>query len=862
MEIETQDKLRAVVENEAYDFLVNGEPLSVSTDFLDGEAFDTVTLTVEQLNTFEWVGALPSVNVTVNGVALENGKCEFELTEISLNEKILVEMTEGGITHSFVINTLNSNLPPITAEGESQTPGDFFLSFINRRVIVKTDNEGKILYYRNEDAPDKQFGLWDFKAHQIDGKTYYSYHSTFSYPGDAIVFTGHNPGERVIMDENYNVVARIAALPTQKNGGDTTLDGHEFLLLGEDHYIVMSYLQVEVDNIPDVNIYTGAPIDHAEKAILVAPYIQEVDHGEVVFEWLSIEHPELYSMTVTDESAEAADFTNTDPNTYVDYVHLNAIIMDDDNNLVISCRHLNTMLKIDRVNGTGDLIWALSGVADDFGLTDDQKTSGQHYLMNYYAPGFYSAFNNNNKEGLTNLVCYHLDEDKSILDEDDGYEVWTVPGTTQVVPDAPNPPHETYACGSFQILNPYGVVGWGWSLSGDELVTEFNLDDTSDITFQLRAIYDPLASCATYRVVKCLSAAPEFSFTEDSVSWNRVSNSSGYFLDIAREGTEGAMHLSVAGTGCELYNLPNGEYRASVMERDLKVFSAVSTLTVEDNLAPQSFVATADKISDLFFAKTSGTWSSKYSAQHVGSVNDWDGTNEKVSLAGKNQFNDLFTGTTTDISLLFLTDDENGDALFVDDIFSVSPDGLGTSQSRLGQITKIFGGAGDDIVDMTSQRFDYIGTSLFIFGGDGDDVIWANKGDNWLCGDAGNDRIVGASSDDIFTGGPGDDSMHGGGGDDIFTFGGDWGNDTIEQLATGTVTLWFKHGDISNWDAATRTYTDGENSVKVLSDIDVTLNFGDNNGQDVELFNIISGLGAFQESLMTERIFIVPGVLA
>ena len=124
---------------------------------------------------------------------------------------------------------------------------------------------------------------------------------------------------------------------------------------------------------------------------------------------------------------------------------------------------------------------------------------------------------------------------------------------------------------------------------------------------------------------------------------------------------------------------------------------------------------------------------------------------------------------------------------------------------------------------MTSQRFDYIGDGLTVRGGLGNDVIWANKGDNRLFGDEGNDRIVGASGNDIIVGGAGNDSLHGGGGDDIFAFGGDWGQDTIEQLTTGKVTLWFDEGDLSKWNEAKRTYTDGVNSVIVLGEAEVQM---------------------------------------
>ena len=69
--------------------------------------------------------------------------------------------------------------------------------------------------------------------------------------------------------------------------------------------------------------------------------------------------------------------------------------------------------------------------------------------------------------------------------------------------------------------------------------------------------------------------------------------------------------------------------------------------------------------------------------------------------------------------------------------------------------------------------------------------------------------------------------MHGGGGDDIFCFGANFGNDTVEQLSGGSVTLHFESGSESNWNAETLTYTDGTNSVTVSGVTDVTLVFGE-----------------------------------
>ena len=159
------------------------------------------------------------------------------------------------------------------------------------------------------------------------------------------------------------------------------------------------------------------------------------------------------------------------------------------------------------------------------------------------------------------------------------------------------------------------------------------------------------------------------------------------------------------------------------------------------------------------------------------------------------------------------------------------PGTVDEQEARIAQIDEIRAGLGDDIVDMTSQRFAYVGDGVRIYGGLGNDTIWANNGNNTLFGDAGNDRIVGGANNDVIAGGIGNDSMHGGGGSDIFCFGNNWGVDTVEQLAGGEITLWFESGSENNWNASTLTYTDGTNRVKVfgVSAENITLKFGDDN---------------------------------
>ena len=350
-----------------------------------------------------------------------------------------------------------------------------------------------------------------------------------------------------------------------------------------------------------------------------------------------------------------------------------------------------------------------------------------------------------------------------------------------------------------------------------------------------------------------LPVIPEnLSGSANGLAWDST-GAAEYIVEYSRDNFTHTLRVEVATNAVDNLNLPEGTYQWRVCSAENGQW--VQGQNISANVAefePQLLQSDADGDMDVFFAKANGSWSSGYAAQHQGTFNGWTGTEETIALSGKNKLADIFEGSA-DANVLLMTDDANGDALFVDDIYTALPGSLTEQQARIAQINEIRAGDGDDIVDMTSQRFTYRGNTLTIRGGDGDDTIWANHGDNMLFGDAGNDRLVGASGNDVLAGGIGNDSMHGGGGDDIFAFCDNWGADTVEQLSDGSVALWFASGDISKWNADALTYTDGENSVKVsgVTADKVSLKFGDDGtGQFTEL----TGAGAFA-SVTSEKIF-------
>ncbi|MBP5640334.1 MAG: hypothetical protein J6X55_12690, partial [Victivallales bacterium] len=395
----------------------------------------------------------------------------------------------------------------------------------------------------------------------------------------------------------------------------------------------------------------------------------------------------------------------------------------------------------------------------------------------------------------------------------------------------------------------YSTDGETFSTYGYTTYSSLTINGIAGTTyFKVQAV-DAVGNAGAWSDIQTIVFSSIFGLngTSTGLSWTAVPDASGYVVEYSIDDFEHLVRLNVSTNSVDSFRLPSGNYQWRVRTADDDKWTVGKNIA-SDNTAdmPQLIQSNADGNTDIFFAIPNGTWDETYQARHVGSVNDWSGTNETVALNGKNRFHDIFVGSD-DPNVLYLTDDANGDAVFVDDIFTELPGTIAENQARIAQLDEIHAGAGDDIVDLTSQRFEYVGDGITVRGGLGDDVIWANKGNNKLFGDSGKDRIVGASGNDIIVGGTGNDTMHGGGGKDTFVFGGDWGKDIVEQLETGKVTLWFQDGDESKWNESTLTYTEGNNSVKVSGTAleNITLKFGDDKSQQ---YQDLLASGSFLES--------------
>jgi arylsulfate sulfotransferase len=295
---------------------------------------------------------------------------------------------------TYVVHLLPADFPTYAVSADHPTPGHVFLapfSWSSTKLpifLMILTELGDVLYYRRLGA-----SAFDFKQHKLgNGATRYSYISS---------------NVVTVMDESFRPIAQHLVQATA-NHPAYGADVHDFVMFDDEHFIITAYADKIVGNLP-------AELPHpASGARVQAGFVQEVQAGQVIFEWDSTDHPELYAL-----STEGNNFSTIA--TSADYAHLNAVIVDpSDQNLILSFRHLDAVLKVRRTDGA--IMWRLGGPNDSFGTTPEQKTSHQHFPV-ILPDGRLQIYDNGNARQATRIVTYQLDEEALTVDSFDAFAV-------------------------------------------------------------------------------------------------------------------------------------------------------------------------------------------------------------------------------------------------------------------------------------------------------------------------------------------------------------------------------------------------------------------------------------------------------
>jgi hypothetical protein len=261
-----------------------------------------------------------------------------------------VRLAEPGVAPGLIL------LAPYNAPGDAQAGA----------MIV--DNDGRVVW----EQPLPKLVTADFRVQTYLGAPVLTW-------WDGKIVLGHGAGGYVIADTAYRPIARVNA------GNGYMGDLHEFLLTDRGTALLTSYSITEYD--------LGRVGGRAHGTIQDALF-QEVDvaTGKVLLEWHSLDH-----IPITESYWPlSGDW---------DYVHLNSIAVDHDDNLLVSSRNTHTIYKLDRA--TGEIIWRLGGRSSDFSIESAAMFAWQHDARRH-PDGTVTMFDNG--YARSRALVLHVDE--------------------------------------------------------------------------------------------------------------------------------------------------------------------------------------------------------------------------------------------------------------------------------------------------------------------------------------------------------------------------------------------------------------------------------------------------------------------
>lgn len=419
-------------------------PLSENKAVFDAVSLSSVT--ENKIKLLNEVGA----TVKVNGKGIGAGSTiDLKLDALSSSALIEIQVDNEKDERVIYLRTLSSQLPEMMVAGESSYEGNYYAAIATGgAALYELNKQGDVVFYIAK-APEASNGesYRDFKKHVFEnGTVRYSYQRV---NGDSNGI-GFAPGERIILDDQYREIDTITLIQSELAKAGDLVDGRDFILIEDDHYIVEASQLVLVQNVPEA---LGA---NTMGSKVIRTLIQEVKDDQVVFEFTTDSHPEFYGLSVNDN-----DYSNTTSQS-PDYSGFNRMIIDPaDQNLIVSFGNMNTIMKIDRE--TKAVIWKLSGNGDQFGMSPEQKTSGQTDL-DITAEGYLTVFDNALSTGQTRILKIKLDEvNKKILD----YQEYKIPGKTAL------------AYGSAQKIGDnieVYSIGWGLQKEANAAISEIDFN--------------------------------------------------------------------------------------------------------------------------------------------------------------------------------------------------------------------------------------------------------------------------------------------------------------------------------------------------------------------------------------------------
>jgi hypothetical protein len=264
---------------------------------------------------------------------------EFEISRYEINNNELPGLKNELTDEQYfkILNSEQNDIPAAFPEitvlySNNPAPGKILLS--NLVYNIQIPNTPYLIIINNDAAP--------VFTRQTAGQVF----NFDRQPNGNFTYFSRYKNKYLELDTAYNLIDSFYT------GNGYVTDLHELRVLTNGHALLMSYDKQFVDM--SQYVPNGNP-----NALVTGLIIQEIDENKnVVFQWRSWDH-----IPITDAMHENL----TAPS--IDYVHGNAIEIDNDGNLMISSRHLDEITKINRT--TGEIIWRWGGKKNQFTFIND-----------------------------------------------------------------------------------------------------------------------------------------------------------------------------------------------------------------------------------------------------------------------------------------------------------------------------------------------------------------------------------------------------------------------------------------------------------------------------------------------------------
>lgn len=317
---------------------------------------------------------------------------------------------------------------------DNHYPSDYPVPEVN--IFSETDDDYIFFTLSSRNSQYAPYlAIWDHHGIPVYYKRMQGQTMNFYKLNNGSLTYGSTTGISVINNRIYIMDSSYQVTDTLRMGNGYHVDMHDFLMLENGRYLMMSY---DVQIIDMSNIVPGG-YPEAEVTGLV---IQEVDENQnVYFQWRSWDHFEIT------DAVSNIDLTEQT----IDYVHGNAMCIDNDNQLLISCRHMDEITKIDR--SSGDIIWRFGKHSENnqFTISDDPIGFSHQHDIRVAPNGNYTLYDNGNNHmpQVSQAMQYNIDEDNM-----EAALVWSY---------RHDPDIYAFATGSYQrTIHNKNLIGWGW----------------------------------------------------------------------------------------------------------------------------------------------------------------------------------------------------------------------------------------------------------------------------------------------------------------------------------------------------------------------------------------------------------------